>query len=51
MSYVSNSESERNDMLKNIGVSNFDELIKEIPDGLKLKTLLGIDKGKAEFEV
>ncbi|HDS00920.1 MAG TPA: aminomethyl-transferring glycine dehydrogenase subunit GcvPA, partial [candidate division Zixibacteria bacterium] len=51
MSYVSNSESERNDMLKKIGVSKFEELIEEIPESLRLKKPLALDKGKPEFEV
>ncbi len=51
MSYVSNSESERNDMLKKIGVSKFEDLIEEIPESLRLKKPLSLDKGKSEFEV
>jgi glycine dehydrogenase subunit 1 len=51
MSYVSNSESERNDMLKKIGVSRFEELIEEIPASLILKKPLALGKGKSEFEV
>jgi len=51
MSYVSGSESERREMLKNIGVSGFDDLIQEIPEDLRLKKPLNLPPGKSEFEV
>lgn len=51
MSYVSNSESDRIKMLEAIGVSDFNELIKEIPENLRLRAPLNLDKGKSEYEV
>jgi len=51
MSYVSGSDSERKEMLKDIGVSDFNELIRDIPEKFRLKGLLNIPKGKSEYEV
>ena len=51
MSYVSGSESDRKEMLKKIGVSDFSELIEEIPENLRLTEPLNLPQGIPEFEV
>jgi glycine cleavage system P protein (glycine dehydrogenase) subunit 1 len=51
MSYVSNSDDERRAMLKSIGVSDFTELINEIPTELRLNCPLNLPVGKPELEV
>lgn len=51
MSYVSGSQSDRSEMLKKIGVSDFSELIEEIPENLRLTELLNLPAGIPEFEV
>ncbi|AOL15712.1 glycine dehydrogenase (aminomethyl-transferring) [Sulfolobus sp. A20] len=41
------------DMLKEIGINNIDELFRDIPEELKLKRLLNVGKGKplSEYEI
>jgi len=51
MSYVSNSESERGEMLKAIGVDSFADLIQDIPEQLRLNKPLSMAPGKSEHEV
>jgi len=51
MSYVSGSESERKEMLNDIGISDFSELISEIPKKYLLNKPLNLPPGKSEYEV
>ncbi|MEM3269252.1 MAG: glycine dehydrogenase, partial [Saccharolobus sp.] len=41
------------EMLKEIGISDIDELFKDVPDEIKLKRLLDVGKGKplSEYEI
>lgn len=51
MSYISNTDKERKEMLDVIGVKNFDELISNIPDKFKLKDYLNLDEPLSELEI
>ncbi len=51
MSYIPNTDKEREEMLKKIGVSSFEELLSEVPEGLKLKTELNLPPPLSELEV
>ncbi|MDD3044041.1 MAG: aminomethyl-transferring glycine dehydrogenase subunit GcvPA [Candidatus Delongbacteria bacterium] len=51
MPYISNTEKDRQEMLKAIGVSEFKDLLKEIPDEFIFKGRLGLGKGLSELEV
>lgn len=50
MSYIPNSPSEQEEMLKKIGVKNFEELIKSIPEEVRVKGNLKIPDGISEYE-
>jgi len=49
-SYIPFVESERQEMLKEIGVNSIDELFSDVPQELQVKSL-NIPKGKSEIEV
>ena len=51
MPYISTTEQERQQMLKAIGVKNFDELIGAIPEKLRLKEPLKLDPAVSEMEI
>lgn len=51
MSYIPNTDKDREEMLKRIGVSSFEELLSEVPEGLKLKTGLNLPPPLSELEV
>lgn len=51
MSFVPNTDAEKLEMLKTIGVNSFDELIGNIPDDLKFKGKLNLPETLSEFEV
>jgi glycine dehydrogenase subunit 1 len=51
MPYISNTDKDRREMLDAIGVKEFKELLKEIPDEFLFKGRLGIGKGISELEV
>jgi len=51
MPYISTTEQERQQMLKAIGVNNFDELIAAIPDKLRLKEPLKLEPAVSELEI
>ncbi|MEA3314086.1 MAG: aminomethyl-transferring glycine dehydrogenase subunit GcvPA [Caldisericota bacterium] len=42
MKYIPNTDNEKKGMLKEIGVSSFNELIKDIPENIRLKRALSI---------
>jgi glycine dehydrogenase subunit 1 len=50
MNYISNTDSEKQEMLKVIGLKHIDELFKDIPKSLNPKSF-NIPEGKSEFEV
>ncbi len=51
MPYISTTEEERQQMLQAIGVKNFEELIKAIPEKLKLNEPLKLDPALSELEI
>jgi glycine dehydrogenase subunit 1 len=50
-SYISTTPEDRQEMLERIGVSNIDELFRDIPENLLLKGKLKLPAGKSEAEV
>jgi len=50
MTFVPNTDSERQQMLDKIGVTSFDDLVKNIPDEFKLKNMLDLPPRLSEFE-
>lgn len=51
MSYVVSNKEEREAMLKEVGVSSYKELFKDVPDKVILKKDLNIEKSLDEFSV
>ncbi|MBN2829232.1 MAG: aminomethyl-transferring glycine dehydrogenase subunit GcvPA [Candidatus Cloacimonetes bacterium] len=51
MPYISNTDKERQEMLQEIGVSSFDELLQPIPEKLRLKKELKMDEPLSELEI
>jgi glycine dehydrogenase subunit 1 len=51
MRYIPNTPEDRAAMLREIGVSHFDDLIVSIPEKLRLHAPLNLPKGKSEWEV
>jgi glycine dehydrogenase subunit 1 len=51
MDYVSNTEKEREYMLKEIGVEAIEEIFNSIPEDIKLKRGLDIKEGLSELEL
>jgi len=51
MTYIPNTQAEQQEMLNKIGVSNFEDLLKSIPEDIRLKTKLNLEDGKSEYEV
>lgn len=51
MPFISNTSEDRAEMLKAIGVSSFEELIKSIPEEIRLKGNLNLPDAMSEFEV
>ncbi len=51
MGFVPNTEEDRQEMLKAIGVSSFEELISDIPPEIRLKEDLKLPEPLSEYEV
>ncbi len=51
MAYIPNTNADREEMLKAIGVSSFEELLKNIPQELRLRENINIPARLSEFEV
>jgi glycine dehydrogenase subunit 1 len=51
MRYIPTTEEQKKEMLKEIGVSSFEDLIESIPQNLRLKDKLNIPKAMAESEL
>ena len=51
MPYISNTERDRQIILKEIGAKSFDELIAAIPEKLRLKEPLNLDEPLSELEI
>src|SRR5437016_4001039 len=50
-SYVSTTETDRREMLAEIGVGTVEELFADIPERLRLQKALGLDPPRSEQEV
>ncbi len=51
MRYLPKSDSERREMLAAIGVSSLEDLFAQLPDEVRLKRPLALEKGKSEYEI
>jgi glycine dehydrogenase subunit 1 len=51
MAYLSNSEADFKEMLKEIGVNKFDDLIKNIPDNIRFNDSFNLPQGESEYGV
>lgn len=51
MSYIPNTDADREEMLRAIGVSTFEELLKNIPEELRLRENIKIPAKLSELEV
>ncbi len=51
MNYIPNTENDRNEMLKKIGVESFEELLKSIPQILKSDNKLSLPEPLSELEL
>jgi glycine dehydrogenase subunit 1 len=51
MSYVPNTDDDRRKMLEKIGVASFDDLIKKIPESVRLNRPLNLPDQLSEYEV
>jgi len=51
MEYTSHTDESRRDMLTAIGVERFEELLKAIPDAIRLHRPIDLPAGLSEFEV
>ena len=51
MPFISNTSEDRTEMLKEIGVSSFEELIQSIPEEVRLKGLLNLPEAMSEYDV
>ncbi|HQJ40602.1 MAG TPA: glycine dehydrogenase, partial [Exilispira sp.] len=49
--YIPHTEDDIKSMLETIGVNTIDDLFADIPEEIKLKKTLNIDKNSSEFEV
>lgn len=50
MPYVPHSDQERQELLREIGVSRFDDLLKGVPESVRLKESLNLPPALSEFE-
>ena len=51
MRYIPTTKEQKKEMLKEIGVSSFEELIENIPQSLRLKEKLSIPEAMSESEL
>ena len=51
MPYISNTDAERQEMLARIGAARFEDLIKAIPEGLRLNHSLNLAEPLSELEI
>ena len=51
MRYIPNSPQEREEMLRDIGLSNIEELFRGIPENLRRKELLNLPSAVSEPEL
>ena len=50
MKYIQNTDKDIKEMLKEIGVKSFEDLIKIIPDDIRFKNKFKIGEGLSEYE-
>ena len=50
-SYVPNTKEEQLSMLREIGMESFDDLYRDIPDGMRFQGPLNLPEGRSEMEV
>ncbi|MBN2789303.1 MAG: aminomethyl-transferring glycine dehydrogenase subunit GcvPA [Candidatus Delongbacteria bacterium] len=51
MPYISNTDKDRKEMLEAIGVSNFNDLLKDIPEEFKKECKINLPDGISEYEI
>ena len=51
MPYIANTDKDRKEMLDAIGVSDFKELLKDIPEEFKTKCKINLPDGISEYEI
>ena len=51
MPYIPITDEQEKEMLEFLGYKNYDELLKIIPDNLKIESSLGLKKGMSEFDL
>jgi len=51
MEYISNTKKQQEEMLKIIGVDHWEDLLKDIPEGVRLKKDLNLPKPLTELEL
>jgi glycine dehydrogenase subunit 1 len=51
MSYIQNTDADRTEMMKRIGISSFDEILEPIPEELRFAGTLRLDEPLAEADV
>ncbi len=51
MPYISNTDAERRQMLEKIGVKDFNDLIRAVPENLRIKGDLNLDEALSEPEI
>jgi len=51
MPFISNTDEQRKQMLEEIGISSFEELLKGIPEELIIRNPLKLDEPLSEFEI
>lgn len=51
MRYIPNTEAQKNEMLNEIGVSSFDELLRYIPERALIKSQLNLPDAKCESDI
>ncbi len=51
MQYISITENDKKEMLREIGASSIDELFKDIPESIRLKELLDLPEPKSDLEL
>ena len=51
MPYIPITDSQEREMLEFLGFKNYDELLKIIPESLRIRESLGLKEGMSEFEI
>ncbi len=49
--YIPHTEEDKKEMLKRIGVSSFEELLKDIPEGIRVRDKINLPEPLSELEV